>query len=76
LRIVVPLTDWKQQYANSPWFVELPADTSTGLIKPSGADAFQTKSVSVTRFTRMLGRVTQTQIDDIVSAIALCIGLP
>ena len=44
--------------------------------KDSGADAFQVKSVSETRFVRKLGEVTAAQIDDISSAIALCVGAP
>jgi mRNA interferase MazF len=42
LRMVVPLTDWKPQYANFPWFILIPADSDNGLSKDSGADAFQT----------------------------------
>jgi mRNA interferase MazF len=76
LRMVVPITDWKPQYANYPWFVELPASPTNGLAKDSGADAFQTKSVSLARFVRLLGEVTQVQSDDVASAIALCVGAP
>src|SRR5215210_2277781 len=69
LRMVVPVTDWKPQYASYPWFVELPASSVNGLAKDSGADAFQTKSVSVSRFVRPLGALTTSQLDDIASAI-------
>jgi mRNA interferase MazF len=76
LRMVVPITDWKPQHVNYPWFVELPASSTSGLAKDSGADAFQTKSVSQSRFVRLLGQVTFAQLDDIASAIALCVGAP
>lgn len=76
LRMVVPVTDWKPQYASFPWFVELPASTLNGLTKDSGADCFQTKSVSETRFVRLLGEVTVAQLDEIASSIALCVGAP
>jgi len=76
LRIVVPITDWKALYASFPWFVELPATTSNGLSKDSGADAFQTKSVSEKRFVRCLGEITVAQLDEIASTIALCVGVP
>ena len=74
LRMIVPITDWKPQYASYPWFVELPASPGNGLDKDSGADAFQTKSVSLSRFVNLLGRVTAAQLDEVASAIALCIG--
>jgi mRNA interferase MazF len=50
--------------------------TSNGLSKDSGADAFQTKSVSETRFVRRLGVLTAVQVDEIAEAIALCVGVP
>lgn len=76
LRMVVPLTDWKPHYAQVPWFVELPADDDNGLTKDSGADVFQTKSVSLTRFGRQLGVATAAQVDAVAAAIALCVGVP
>jgi mRNA interferase MazF len=76
LRLVVPLTDWKPQYAKYPWFVEIPATATNGLTKDSGADAFQTKSVSESRFVRLLGEITTDQLDAIAEAIALCVGVP
>ena len=76
LRIVVPITDWKSQYAGFPWFVHLPADALNGLNKDSGADAFQTKSISILQFNRRLGVVTEAQIEAVAAAIALCVGAP
>jgi len=76
LRLVVPITDWKPQYASYPWFVEIPATPTNGLTKDSGADAFQTKSVSLSRFVDRLGEVTSAQLDEIAEAIALCVGVP
>jgi len=75
LRMVVPITDWKPQYAHYPWFVELSASPANRLDKDSGADAFQTKSISLSRFVRPVGRVTVAQLDEVASAIALCVGV-
>lgn len=76
LRIVVPITEWKPQYANSVWFVELQPNKANGLTKASGADAFQLKSVSLKRFHSKLGVVTATQLEDVAAAIAMCVGAP
>jgi mRNA interferase MazF len=76
LKIVVPITDWKPAFANFPWFVEIPAHPDNGLSKDSGADAFQTKSLSESRFVRRLGELTAAQMDAIAQAIALCVGVP
>jgi mRNA interferase MazF len=56
--------------------VHLPATSSNGLSKDSGADAFQVKSLSNARFGQRLGMVTDAQLDAIASAIALCVGAP
>ena len=76
LRIVVPLTDWQPSFAHLPWFVYLAMSPTNGLTKDSGADTFQVKSVSDNRFVRYVGVVTSTQLDDIASAVALCVGAP
>ena len=76
LRIVVPITDWKPSYGAYPWFVHLPAGSTSGLSKDSGADAFQVKCVSINRFMTLRGTLTDSQLDDIASAVALCVGAP
>jgi mRNA interferase MazF len=76
LRLVVPITDWKASYTNYPWFVQIPAHADNGLSKDSGADTFQTKSISLHRFVRCLGTITPGQLDAVALAIALCVGVP
>ncbi|WP_093525398.1 type II toxin-antitoxin system PemK/MazF family toxin [Stigmatella erecta] len=76
LRIAVPITDWKPNYASLAWFVELQPDKTNGLSKPSGADAFQVKSVALGRFTSRMGVVTAAQLEDVAAAIAVCVGAP
>jgi mRNA interferase MazF len=76
LRMVVPITDWKDWYLDYPWFVHLPHTDLNGLNKESGADAFQLKSVSLNRFSILKGNLLDSQLDGIASAIAICVGLP
>ena len=76
LKIVVPITEWKDRYANFPWFVHLTPTAANGLTKESGADAFQVKSVSETRFLDRLGELAPNELDDIANAIAICVGVP
>ena len=72
--VVVPITDWKSEYAALSWFVFLPASPENGLSKNSGADTFQIKSLSHLRFVRRLGEVDDDQLDEIAAAIAVCVG--
>jgi mRNA interferase MazF len=76
LKIVVHITDWKAAFTNFAWFVHLPATPASGLTKDSGADAFQVKSLSQSRFLEKLGELTTSQLDDVTAAVAACIGAP
>ena len=74
LRIVVPVTDWKPHYISYPWFTRLSPSAANGLIKESGADAFQIKSLACDRFVRLIGRLSNLEMSKITQAIALCVG--
>jgi mRNA interferase MazF len=76
LRVVVPLTEWKPQYNQYSWFVRIPTSPSNGLGKESAADAFQVKSVSETRFSRLLGAASANELDAIATAVAFVVGKP
>ena len=76
LRMVTALTDWKPFYLMFPWFVLIQADRTNGLSKDSGADAFQTKSLSLNRFRHRLGMLTDAHLDAVATAIAVCVGTP
>ena len=73
LRIVVPITDWKDRYSVYPWMTRLEASEENGLTKLSAADAFQTRSVSLTRFVRYVGILPDDRVNRIATAIGLCI---
>lgn len=72
LRIVVPITDWKPAYANFSWFVHLMPDSQNGLMKESGADTFQVRSVSTTRFAARLGKLSDYDLEHIILALISC----
>jgi len=76
LRVVVPVTDWKPQYASYAWFTFIAATARNGLSKDSGADAFQVKSISQSRFVRSLGMATSAELDSIATAVSLVVGKP
>lgn len=74
LKIVVPIIGWKPHYTNYLWMFKLVPSKTNGLMKESGADASQVKSVSVQRFDKQLGSVTADELDEILAAVALVIG--
>lgn len=76
LKIVVPITGWNPKFGSHAWFVRLLPTPKNGLTKESGADAFQVKSVSETRFLTRLGVLGDDDLDKIAKAIAMCVGVP
>src|SRR4051812_35377002 len=74
LSIVVPITDWKPAYQNYSWFIPLQPSARNGLAKASGADAFQIKSLANVRLISKLGRLDDSEIEDIAATVAACIG--
>lgn len=75
LRIIVPITDWKDRYEVAPWLVRLDPDKANGLAKPSAADAFQIRSVSQKRFVRQLGKVSDEVMQEISLALATVLAI-
>jgi mRNA interferase MazF len=75
LKVIVPVTEWKEHYAAAPWLVRLLPDGENGLEKPSAADAFQVRSVSQRRFVRRLGKLSDAALNAITEAltVVLCI---
>jgi len=69
LKVVVPLTDWKERYSSAPWMVRLDPDEQNGLSKPSAADALQIRSVSEQRLVKRLGAIPSLHIAQIVQAV-------
>jgi mRNA interferase MazF len=56
LKVIVPITDWKERYALRPWMVLLEPSIENGLTKLPALDTFQIRSVSETRLIRQLGQ--------------------
>jgi mRNA interferase MazF len=73
LRMVVPITEWKPWCAEFGWFERIAPTKRNGLSKESAADCFQCKSLSLHRFVRKLGMLTEEQMEEIVNRVLFCI---
>jgi mRNA interferase MazF len=76
LRVIVPLIDWKERYAEAAWMVRIDPARSNGLFKPTAVDAFQVRSVSTSRFVRKLGQLNSVDLDAIIAALGLVVEAP
>mgnify|MGYP003399278458 FL=1 len=70
LKIIVPLTDWKDHYSIAPWMIKIEPDSINNLSKTSADDCFQVRSVSVERITKMIGNISEIQMKKINSGLA------
>jgi mRNA interferase MazF len=70
IKLVAPVTDWKDRYAHSSWHVKIDPDTANGLTKTSAVDTLQLRGVDTSRFLKRLGRVSADKIEEIAAAIA------
>lgn len=76
IKLVAPITDWKDHYARNIWHVHIGPDTRNGLTKRSAVDALQLHGLDIQRFIRKLGEVSSTMLDEIAFAICSIIEYP
>ena len=65
LRVIVPITEWKERYEIAPWMIKIEPNNKNGLMKDSSADCFQVRSVSEERFVKRTGSVSEEIMNDI-----------
>jgi mRNA interferase MazF len=75
LRIIVPITTWKNHYSQASWLVKIQPDKQNGLDNLSAADTFQIRSLSTERFIRSLGKVDKKTFTNILDGVKIVIGV-
>lgn len=75
LKIIVPLTDWKDRYAAAAWMVKIKPDAQNHLMKDSAADCFQVRSVAEERCVKKLGEISNEIMDKIRNALAIVLNI-
>ena len=75
LRLIVPVTTWKDHYSQAPWLVKIEPTEQNGLERISVADTFQIRSVSVERFIRGIGEIDSKTLSAIIDGVKTVLGL-
>ncbi len=73
IRLVAPITEWKETFAENIWHVKLEPNSTNNLTKLSAADTLQLRGLDTLRFVRKVGEVPLSIMDLIVTAIAAVI---
>ena len=74
LKVIVPITKWKDRFQGAIWLVRIEPDNKNKLMKSSTIDTFQIRSVSTKRFLRKTGSVSSNVLDEIKTAIKAVIA--
>ncbi len=75
LKIIVPLTDWKDKYEIAPWMVKIKPDGKNKLTKTSSADCFQIRYLSEKRFVKKIGTIEQDILDEIKDSLSKVLSI-
>ena len=75
LKVIVPITGWKEHYNIAPWMVKIEPNEINGLSKVSSMDCFQIRSVSQDRLVKKIGRITFDEINKVQEGILKVLGI-
>ncbi len=73
IRIVDPLTTWRDEYEGRINKLRIAANDRNGLHAESAADFLQVRSVSTERFIRQIGALEADDVEEIVAGVAIAI---
>lgn len=73
IKLVAPITGWKEAFETNLWHVRIDPDDENGLDKPSAVDALQIRSVAIERFVERVGMVPSETLSEVTAAVAAVI---
>ncbi len=73
VKLVAPITKWKDWFTGLTWLVPLNPDGNNGLTDDSAVDTLQVRGISFERFIEKKGHVTASQLEEICTAVAIVI---
>ena len=75
LKVIVPVTEWKERYQTAPWMVKVEANSRNGLNKDSAIDTFQIRSVSESRFIQKIGMISDPEMQLVSEALRIVLAI-
>ena len=70
LKTIVPITDWKANYAHYPWMIQIKSNKDNGLSKLSAIDCFQVKHFANERLIEKIGIIDDKLLKQIHQTVA------
>ncbi len=75
LKLIAPITEYKQRYGSIPWMVKMEPSRSNGLSKTSVVDLFQIRSVSQLRLIKQIGTISDIEFLQLLEAAKIVLGI-
>jgi mRNA interferase MazF len=75
IKLVAPITDWKDYFTPNLWHIRLDPNTINNLSKISAVDVLQLRGMDIQRFIRKLGELPTEKMTEIATAIATVVEL-
>ena len=75
LKVIVPITGWKEHYSVAPWMIKIEPHEDNGLSKISSIDCFQIRSVSQQRLVEKIGEITSDETAKVQEGILKILGI-
>ena len=69
LRVIVPITQWKDKFSAAIWMIRIEPDRQNRLSKLSAIDTFQIRSISTARFIKKVGLISPDILREIKTAV-------
>lgn len=74
LKIIAPITDYKDKFKDVPWMVTLTPGHENGLDKKSVIDLFQVRSVAEERLMKRVGMIRADELLSVKEALKVVFG--
>lgn len=75
LKIIAPLTDYKNKFEIVPWMVSINPDKKSNLNKKSIVDCFQVRSVSEERMITKIGLISNEKFAEVQEALKIVFSI-
>jgi mRNA interferase MazF len=74
LKIIAPITEYKDKYKDVPWMVTITPARENGLDKKSVIDLFQVRSVAEERLVEHVGTIGADNLQSVKAALKVVFG--
>lgn len=75
LKLIAPITDWKNYYSQNPWHIQIVPNSSNNLSKISAIDTLQLRGVDIQRFQKKIGLISEEEMQKIAISIITVIDI-